>query len=102
MSENIKKYRSELGFSQGKLAELVALSDQTINDIEGRRTWVSDKTLIKIACALKVEVYQLVYPKTEADKLFPVRFPADILLELRSNLEKDMARRFDEVVTDRK
>ena len=36
LSENIKKYRSELGFSQGKLAELVALSDQTINDIEGR------------------------------------------------------------------
>jgi transcriptional regulator with XRE-family HTH domain len=100
LSGNIKKYRSGLGLSQEKLAEMVALSDQTINDIEGCRTWVSDKTLVKIAFALKVEVYQLVYPKTEADKLFPVRFPADILLELRSNLEKDMARRFDEVITD--
>ena len=100
LSGNIKKYRSELGLSQEKLAELVALSDQTINDIEGCRTWVSDKTLVKIARALKVEVYQLIYPKTETEKLFPVRFPADILLELRSNLEKDIARRFDEVVTD--
>ena len=102
LSGNIKKYRSELGLSQEKLAELVALSDQTINDIEGCRTWVSDKTLVKIALALKVEVYQLIYPKTEADKLFPVRLPAEILLELRTKLENDMARRFDEVLTDSK
>ena len=100
LSFNLKKYRSELGFSQEKLAEQVALSDQTINDIEGCRTWVSDKTLVKLASALKVEVYQLIYPNTEAEKLFPVRIPAEILLELRSNLEKDMARRFDEVITD--
>jgi transcriptional regulator with XRE-family HTH domain len=102
LSVNIKKYRSELGLSQEKLAELVALSDQTINDIEGCRSWVSDKTLVKIARALNVEVYQLMYPQTEVEKLFPVRLPADILLELRSNLEKDIARRFDEVVTDKK
>ena len=101
LSGNIKKYRSELGLSQEKLAEMVALSDQTINDIEGCRTWVSDKTLVKIAIALKVEVYQLIYPKTEADKLFPVRLPAEILHELRSKLENDMARRFDEVLTDK-
>ena len=99
LSVNIKKYRAELGLSQEKLAETVALSDQTINDIEGCRSWVSDKTLVKIARALKVEVYQLIYPKTEAEKLFPVRLPADILLELRSNLEKDIAQRFDEVIT---
>ena len=102
MSGNIKKYRSQRGLTQEKLAELTALSDQTINDIEGCRTWVSDKTLVKIAVALNVEIYQLIYPKTEEDKLFPIRFPADILLELRSNLEKDMARRFDEVITDKK
>lgn len=102
LSVNIKKFRSGLGLSQEKLAELTALSGQTINDIEGCRTWVSDKTLVKIANALKVEAYQLIYPKTEVDKMFPARLPADILLELRSNLEKDMARRFDEVVTDNK
>jgi len=98
LSANIKKYRAELGLSQEKLAELVALSDQTINDIEGCRSWVSDKTLVKIARALKVEIYQLIYPKTEAEKLFPVRLPAEIIQELRSNLEKDMACRFDEVL----
>ena len=72
LSANIKKYRSELGLSQEKLSELVNLSDQTINDIEGCRTCVSDKTMVKIARALKVEIYQ----------------------------QKDIARRFDEVVSD--
>jgi len=102
LSANIKKYRAEMGLSQEKLAELVSLSDQTINDIEGCRSWVSDKTLVKIAKALKVEIYQLLFPKTENDKLFPVRVPAEILQELRSKLEKDMANRFEEILTDSK
>ena len=99
-SANIKKYRTIKGFSQEKLAELAGVSEQTINDIEGGRTWVSDKTIVKIARALEIEVFQLVYPINEAEKIFPIRFPADILIELRTNLEKDIARRFDEVVTD--
>ena len=73
----------------------------TINDIEGCRTWVSDKTIVKIARALEVEVFQLVYPSDEAEKLFPVRFPADILSELRTHVENDIARRFDAVITDK-
>ena len=35
--------------TQEKLAEETGLSAQTVNDIEGCRTWVSDKTLVKIA-----------------------------------------------------
>ena len=100
LSANIKRYRAELGLSQEKLAEMVALSDQTINDIEGCRNWVSDKTLVKIARVLNVEAYQLIYPKNEVDKLFPVRLPSDILSELRSNLEKDIAQRFTEIMTE--
>jgi transcriptional regulator with XRE-family HTH domain len=100
LSANIKKYRAEQGISQEKLAEAVGLSDQTINDIEGCRSWVSDKTLVKIAIALRVEVFQLVYPQTEAEKLYPVRLPADILRELRSNLESDITRRFDEILIE--
>jgi len=69
LSANIKKYRSKMGFSQEKLAELAGVSDQTINDIEGCRTWVSDKTLVKIAYVLEAEVYQLVFPQNEAEKI---------------------------------
>jgi transcriptional regulator with XRE-family HTH domain len=99
LSANIKRYRSKLGLSQERLAETVGLSDQTINDIEGCRTWVSDKTIVKIARAFNVEVYQLLFPQIEAEKLFPVRVPADILHNLKEIIKEDLDRRFNEVVT---
>jgi transcriptional regulator with XRE-family HTH domain len=99
LSANIKRYRSKLGLSQERLAETVGLSDQTINDIEGCRTWVSDKTIVKIARAFNIEAYQLLFPQTEAEKLFPVRVPADILQDLKEIIKEDLDRRFNEVVT---
>jgi len=100
LSANIKLYRAKLGFSQEKLAETVGLSDQTINDIEGCRTWVSDKTIVKIARTLNVEAYQLLFPQTEAEKLFPVKIPADILQDLKEIIKNDIDRRFSSVVTE--
>ena len=78
----------------------MGLSDQTINDIEGCRTWVSDKTIVKIARALNIEAYQLLYPQTEAEKLFPVKVQADILKDLRNAINEDLDRRFSEIVTE--
>jgi hypothetical protein len=46
LAANIKVRRSELGLTQEKLAEMVDLSYQMLHDIEGCRTWVSDKTRI--------------------------------------------------------
>lgn len=62
LSLNIKAKRKILGISQEKLAELTALSVQTINGIEGCRSWVSDKSLTTLADALGVEVFQLFTP----------------------------------------
>jgi transcriptional regulator with XRE-family HTH domain len=98
LSANLKRYRAVLGISQEKLAEIIELSDQTINDIEGCRTWVSDKTIVKLARALGVEVYQLVYPQTEADKIFPVRLPADVLRDLQNDIKTSIDHHFDATV----
>lgn len=70
LSANIKTYRKRLSFTQEKLAEEASLSAQTINDIEGCRTWVSDKSLIKIAEALHTTPAELLLPKqnSEANK----------------------------------
>jgi len=62
LSSNIKRERKKLGLTQEKLAEFAELSAQTINDIEGCRMWVSDKTITKLARILHVEVYQLLIP----------------------------------------
>lgn len=61
LSQNIKKYRKGL-FTQEQLAEKIGVSSQNINDIEGKRRWPRESTLIKIAEALKIEVYQLFIP----------------------------------------
>jgi len=62
LAANIKARRNELGLTQEKLAELVAVSYQMIHDIEGCRTWVSDKTLQNLSIALKLDMYELLYP----------------------------------------
>ena len=54
---NIKALRKKCGFSQEKLAEASDLSTQSISDIEGCRTWVSDKTLGRLAKALNVDIF---------------------------------------------
>ena len=63
LSLNIKKYRKGI-FTQETLAEKVGLSAQQINGIEGGRKWVSADSLLKIADALNVEVYQLFIPES--------------------------------------
>lgn len=61
-SYNIKKFRQGR-FSQEALAEEAGLSPQQINGIEGGRKFVSTDSLLKIASALDVEVYQLFVPQ---------------------------------------
>lgn len=58
LSQNIKKYRKGK-FTQEQLAEKIGVSSQNINDIEGKRRWPREVTLVKIAEALDIEVYQL-------------------------------------------
>ena len=63
LSANIKEQRQILGISQEKLAEMAGLSWQTVNSIECRRTWVSDKTLDALASVFKIETFQLLIPQ---------------------------------------
>jgi ribosome-binding protein aMBF1 (putative translation factor) len=56
LSVNIKKQRENLGLSQEKLAEKAGISTNMVKDIEGCRTWISDKTLVKLAFALEINI----------------------------------------------
>jgi transcriptional regulator with XRE-family HTH domain len=64
LSSNLKKHREKLGLSQEKLAESAGISTMMVKDIEGCRTWVSDKTLESLAAALKTDIYRLLMPDT--------------------------------------
>jgi transcriptional regulator with XRE-family HTH domain len=65
LASNIKSLRKKRGLSQERLAEAAELSAQTISDIEGCRTWVSDKTLERLSQVLKVYIYQFFMPSLE-------------------------------------
>jgi transcriptional regulator with XRE-family HTH domain len=88
-AQNIKKRRENLGLSQEKLAESAGLSVQTINTIEGCRMWISDKTLVRLAKVLNIEIFQLFVPyETEKCDFNPS--PSSVLLELRQKILTDV------------
>ncbi|GHV66273.1 hypothetical protein AGMMS49928_00560 [Spirochaetia bacterium] len=82
-----------MGVSQEKLAELMGVSPQTINCIEGCRTWVSDRTLGKLAQVLDVEVFQLLGPPEDGNQAV---FTDDMALELKlSRLRQEIKNSVD-------
>jgi len=94
LAANIKAGRHNSGLSQEKLAELAGLSTQTISDIEGCRTWVSDKTLLKLSEVFDVEIFQLLAPTDEDEKEAKLFLPQRIL-KLRQNIKDDIDHRLD-------
>lgn len=92
LSLNIKERRKKYSLTQEKLAEKTGLSAQTINDIEGCRTWVSDKTLIKLAEVLRTTPSELLLPQTE-DKTERLDFDV-FKTELQDSVRKTIENAF--------
>ena len=90
LSQNIKKYRKGL-FTQEQLAEKIGVSSQNINDIEGKRRWPRESTLIKIAEALKIEVYQLFIPNDLSNIIID---DSDENAKIRAKLQKQLVSDF--------
>jgi transcriptional regulator with XRE-family HTH domain len=95
LSANIKNRRKTLDISQERLAELADVSIQTIKGIEGRRTWVSDIMLEKLARALGVQAFQLLAPDDSYSQDDDSVFSDALLRSLHHNLLNDMNARFD-------
>ena len=59
LGANMKAYRTELGYSQAKLAELVNTATNYIAQIENGKRFPTDTMLEKIAFALQRKAYEL-------------------------------------------
>ena len=94
LSQNIKKQREFLGLSQERLAEHAEISSNMLKDIEGCRTWVSDKTLIKIASALKTDIYRLFVPASAYEEEMYKNILND-LLQILHKMKKDIDHDFE-------
>jgi transcriptional regulator with XRE-family HTH domain len=66
-------------------------------DIEAGNTWVSAQTLVKLAKAFEIEVYELLKPqnedtdpkiKKEKDKTLLSQFSQDLTVVLQESIEK--------------
>lgn len=88
LSANIKKIRKSKNLSQFELAEKANLSDQTINSIEGKRLWPSDKTMIKIANALETDASIFFLPENYAENAASKSIV--IIPELKDALKKNV------------
>ena len=63
LSSNIKRFCNRKGLSQEKLAEKINISTNYLSYIETGKGWVSPFSLIKLANALEIEVFELFKPQ---------------------------------------
>lgn len=97
LSKNIRAARKNLHLTQERLAENADISLPYLADIEHCKTWVSDKTLTKLAGALNRKPYELLFessdsqPKTNEKKL------ADILFKEKKEFSKIINSKIDEM-----
>jgi len=59
LSKNLKLLRDQRSLSQMELAEKANISIPFLSNIERSNKWPYPDTLVKLACALDVEVYML-------------------------------------------
>lgn len=64
LSRNLRKLRSYRNLSQADFAEKIDISIPFLSHIENGKKWVSPATLVKMADALNIEVYELLKPET--------------------------------------
>jgi len=63
LSQNIRRFRKMKGLSQERLAEKMDISTNYLSDIERKKGWVSPFSLVKLANALEIEVFELFRPQ---------------------------------------
>lgn len=89
LSKNIKLRRKSLAYTQEQLAEKTGLAAQTINDIEGCRTWVSDKTLVKLAEVLRTSPAELlISPVSSNNNIDIIKFKTKIQDSVHQTIEE--------------
>lgn len=90
LSLNIKCRRKIYNLTQEKLAEEAGLSAQTINDIEGCRTWVSDKTLVKLSEVLHTSPAELLLTSCDkkSENLDFFKFKTDLQDSVRQAIDE--------------
>jgi transcriptional regulator with XRE-family HTH domain len=112
LKENIKKYRKRRSLSQFALASKIDLSTNFLADIEAGNTWVSAQTLIKLAKAFDIEVYELLKPENSTTspeeqkeightKKILESYTRDLAVVLKNSVDKSLDHLKKQYLTDK-
>ena len=95
LAKNIKAFRGCRNWSQADLAEKSGLSIVYLSDIERGNKWPYLDTLVKIAGAFKIEVYELLKPENTPSPTI-AKILAEYNEEVTAILEKsfEMAKKY--------
>jgi len=95
LAKNIKAFRGRRNWSQADLAEKSGLSIVYLSDIERGNKWPYLDTLVKIAGAFKIEVYELLKPENTPSPTI-AKILAEYNEEITAILEKsfEMAKKY--------
>mgnify|MGYP002853870530 CR=1 FL=1 len=89
--QNIRTLRKKLGLSQERLADKADISRQMMNDIEGRRRWLTKGTLVKLSNALGVDVHELFIPSAQESQTMKGVYDIitkRVILQVRETVDK--------------
>lgn len=102
LSTNIRNLRAKYHLTQERLAENAEISLPYLSDIEHCKTWVSDKTLIKLAKALHTEPSHLLedtnlLSNKNTEKLTEEKI-ADIIYQEKKEMIKSINKFCDDTI----
>ncbi len=98
LSNNIRTFRKDLHLTQEQLAENADISLSYLADIEHCKTWISDKTLMKLAKALHRQPFELLVESLKSEEKTNIHAISDIIYNEKKELLKTVSEICDRTI----
>ena len=98
LSNNIRSFRKDLHLTQEQLAENADISLSYLADIEHCKTWISDKTLMKLAKALHRQPFELLVESLKSEEKTNINAISDIIYNEKKELLKTVSEICDRTI----
>ena len=98
LSNNIHTFRKDLHLTQEQLAENADISLSYLADIEHCKTWIGDKTLMKLAKALHRQPFELLIESLKNEEKTNLHAISDIIYNEKKELLKTVSEICDRTI----
>ena len=98
LSNNIRMFRKSLHLTQELLAENADISLSYLADIEHCKTWISDKTLLKLAKSLHKQPFELLIEQEIDSEKSDIHLISKIIYDEKKELVKTVSEICDNTI----